>query len=93
MDLDTFVNRFESLYRDTYLHAVRRIVDKRARLSPEATGFLLHLVATGPVSLAELARHTGRAQSTLSEMVASLTGRGCWRSTPTPTTGAATSCG
>lgn len=76
METDEFSTRFEALYRETYMRAVRRVRDKRARLSPETTGLLLHLTATGPVTLGELAQHTGRAQSTMSEMVAQMTAKG-----------------
>jgi DNA-binding MarR family transcriptional regulator len=84
MNSDDFTTRFEALYRETYLRMVRRIADKRARLSPETTGLLMHLTATGPVTLSELARHTDRAQSTMSEMVAALTKKGLIEVDPDP---------
>ncbi len=84
MNSDDFTTRFEALYRETYLRMVRRIADKRARLSPETTGLLMHLTATGPVTLSELARHTDRAQSTMSEMVSSLTKKGLLEVDPDP---------
>jgi len=68
MDTDAFARRFELAYRDLYLRAVRRVRDKRDRLTAETTAFLLHLAEAGPMSLTELARHMGRAQSTTSEM-------------------------
>lgn len=69
MDSPTFARRFEAAYSDLYLLAVRRVRDKRGRLSSETTGFLLHLAEAGPMSLTELSRHLSRAPSTLSEMV------------------------
>ncbi|MEJ2022694.1 MAG: MarR family winged helix-turn-helix transcriptional regulator [Maritimibacter sp.] len=87
MDQSDFASRFESLYRETYLRAVRRITNKRARLSPETSGLLMHLTATGPVTLTELARHTNRAQSTMSEMVAGLTRKGLLEVDPDPDDG------
>ncbi len=87
MDQSDFASRFESLYRETYLRAVRRITDKRARLSPETSGLLMHLTATGPVTLTELSRHTNRAQSTMSEMVAGLTRKGLLEVDPDPDDG------
>jgi len=72
MNTEEFAHLFETLYRTTYARAVRRIPDKRHRLSPETTAFLSHLAASGPMTLSELARHTGRAQSTMSEMVTHL---------------------
>ena len=84
MDPDDFARRFEALFRETYLRAVRRIADKRARLSPETTGLLMHLSATGPVPVSALAQHTGRAQSTMSEMVAALFRKGLLETDPDP---------
>lgn len=84
MDPDDFAQRFEALFRETYQLAVRRIADKRARLSPETTGLLLHLTATGPIPVSALAQHTGRAQSTMSEMVAALMHKGLLETDPDP---------
>lgn len=66
---DPFAQDFEALFRATYLKAVRRVRDKRERLSPETVACLDHLAAAGPMTLGEMARHFGRAASTLSEMV------------------------
>ncbi len=71
-----FASEFEALFRATYLKAVRRIRDKRERLSPESVAFLDHLAAAGPMTLGEIARHVGRAASTLSEMVDHLVAKG-----------------
>lgn len=76
MNEDEFAAQFETLFRETYRHAVRRIRDKRHRLSPESTAFLNHLSDAGPMTLTELARHTDRAQSTMSEMVHHLVEKG-----------------
>jgi DNA-binding MarR family transcriptional regulator len=73
---DAFATEFEALFRATYLKAVRRIRDKRERLSPETVAFLDHLAAAGPMSLGEIAKHVGRAPSTLSEMVDHLVAKG-----------------
>ena len=54
MDPADFARRFETAYGDIYLLAVRRVRDKRERLSPETTAFLLHLAEAGPMSLTEL---------------------------------------
>ncbi len=67
--MDDFATRFEALFRLTYVTAVRRVRDKRERLSPETVAFLDHLAAAGPMTLGEMARHMDRAASTLSEMV------------------------
>lgn len=84
MDTEDFAAAFETLFRETYLKAARRIADKRARLSPETTALLLHLTATGPVPVSALARHANRAQSTMSEMVAALTRKGLLEADPDP---------
>ncbi|SDR36394.1 MarR family transcriptional regulator [Pseudovibrio sp. Tun.PSC04-5.I4] len=64
-----FAKEFEALYKDIYTHAMRRVRDKRHRLSPATIGFLNHLAMTGPMTLSELAVHFDRAQSILSEMI------------------------
>lgn len=64
-----FAKEFELLYREIYARSVRRVRDKRHRLSPTTVGFLSHLAMTGPMTLSELSIHFDRAQSTLSEMV------------------------
>lgn len=74
--MSSFASDFEALFRATYLTAVRRIRDKRDRLSPETVAFLDHLAAAGPMTLGEMARHMDRAQSTLSEMVDHLAAKG-----------------
>lgn len=69
MDAATFADRFAQARQDVYLHAVRRVRDKRERLTRETAAFLLHLAEAGPMTLTELSRHLDRAPSTLSEMV------------------------
>lgn len=71
-----FAQAFETLYRDFYALAMRRVRDKRRRYSPSSIGFLNHLAITGPMTLAELTIHFDRAPSTLSEMVAHLEDKG-----------------
>jgi DNA-binding MarR family transcriptional regulator len=73
---DAFAAEFEDLFRATYRAAVRRVRDKRERLSPETTALLDHLAATGPLTAGELARHVDRAPSTLTEMVDHLVDKG-----------------
>lgn len=71
-----FAAAFEDLFRSTYLRAVRRIRDKRDRLTPETVAFLDHLAMSGPLTPGELARHLDRAPSTLSEMMDHLLAKG-----------------
>jgi DNA-binding MarR family transcriptional regulator len=73
---DAFTLEFEELFRATYRAAVRRVRDKRDRLSPETVALLDHLAATGPLTAGELAKHIDRAPSTLSEMVDHLVDKG-----------------
>ncbi|WP_296598455.1 MarR family transcriptional regulator [Phenylobacterium sp.] len=84
MDADAFADRFALGYQDVYLHAVRRVRDKRGQLTPETTAFLLHLAEAGPMTLTELSRHLSRAPSTLSEMVDHLAAKGLVRREPDP---------
>jgi len=74
--MDDFAARFEALFRLTYVTAVRRVRDKRERLSPETVAFLDHLAAAGPMTPGEMAKHMDRAASTLSEMVDHLVEKG-----------------
>lgn len=69
MTEDEFADRFEDLFRTTYGRAVRRVRDKRDRLSAETVALLDHMAAAGPMTATELARHIDRAPSTLSEML------------------------
>ena len=71
-----FAAAFEDLFRSTYLRAVRRVRDKRERLTPETVAVLDHLAMSGPLTPGELARHLDRAPSTLSEMLDHLLAKG-----------------
>jgi DNA-binding MarR family transcriptional regulator len=73
---EDFAERFEDLFRTTYVRAVRRARDKRERLSPETVALLEHMAAAGPMTAGELARHIDRAPSTLTEMLRPLEARG-----------------
>lgn len=73
---EDFAERFEDLFRTTYVRAVRRVRDKRERLSAETVALLDHMAAAGPMTAGELARHIDRAPSTLTEMLRPLEARG-----------------
>lgn len=73
---NAFAADFEALFRAVYVTAVRRVRDKRERLSPETVALLDHLAAAGPLTAGELARHVDRAPSTLTEMVDHLVDKG-----------------
>lgn len=69
METGDFARRFDCLFRATYRLAVRRIRDRRDRLTPETVALLQHLAQAGPATIGELTRHFDRAASTLSEMI------------------------
>jgi DNA-binding MarR family transcriptional regulator len=87
MDATTFADRFAQAHQDVYLHAVRRVRDKREQLTRETSAFLLHLAEAGPMTLTELSRHLDRAPSTLSEMVDHLAAKDLIRREPDPADG------
>ena len=87
MDAATFADRFAQAHQDVYLHAVRRVRDKREQLTRETAAFLLHLAEAGPMTLTELSRHLDRAPSTLSEMVDHLAAKDLIRREPDPADG------
>jgi DNA-binding MarR family transcriptional regulator len=87
MDADTFAERFAQAHQDIYLHAVRRVRDKREQLTRETAAFLLHLAEAGPMTLTELCRHLNRAPSTVSEMVDHLAAKDLVRREPDPEDG------
>ena len=84
MDAATFADCFAQAHQDVYLHAVRRVRDKREQLTRETSAFLLHLAEAGPMTLTELSRHLDRAPSTLSEMVDHLASKDLIRREPDP---------
>ena len=84
MDAQAFAERFAQAHQDIYLHAVRRVRDKREQLTRETAAFLLHLAEAGPMTLTELSRHLDRAPSTLSEMVDHLEAKDLIRREPDP---------
>ncbi len=76
MTEDDHAKAFQTLFTRIYFAAVRRVDDKRDRLSPETVAFLAHMEMAGPLTPGELAQHIGRAPSTLSEMLAHLLDKG-----------------
>lgn len=87
MDSQAFADRFAQAHQDVYLHAVRRVRDKREQLTRETAAFLLHLAEAGPMTLTEMSRHLDRAPSTLSEMVDHLAAKDLIRREPDPQDG------
>lgn len=60
--------RFAELFPAVYLRFHRRD-GKREAMSGASRAALLHLASTGPLTVGEMARHFGRAQSVVSEIV------------------------
>lgn len=73
---DDLATRFETLFRQTFALAARRVRDKREIVSTETLALLEHMAALGPATLTELTGHLDRAASTLSEMLEPLIARG-----------------
>jgi DNA-binding MarR family transcriptional regulator len=63
--------RLGELFPAVYL-ALHRRDGKRRRLAAASRAVLQHLTLTGPIRIGELAKHLGRAQSVVSEIVAHL---------------------
>ncbi len=64
------------LYPEVYLLLHRRGGVPTERLTPQSQALLQHLTFSGPLTVGELARHLGRAQSVVSETVEQLEQRG-----------------
>ena len=58
------------------LHARTEPRARRYRPTPESLGVLMHLAASGPLTVTESARHMRRAQSVMSDIVTRLERRG-----------------
>lgn len=58
------------------LHARTESRAKGYRPTPESLGVLMHLAASGPLTVTEAARHMRRSQSVMSEIVTRLERRG-----------------
>lgn len=66
---------FEQLYRAVYLTFHRRDAP-RSQLANASLAVLEHLALAGPLTIGEAARHLGRAQSVVSEIVGHLEQQG-----------------
>ena len=75
--------RFATLFMEAYLSFHRR-TGPRSALSGPSRAVLLHLAATGPVTIGEAAQHLKRAQSVVSEIVTRLERRGLLEREPDP---------
>jgi DNA-binding MarR family transcriptional regulator len=64
------------LFPAVHLRLHRR--DGNRELSGASRAVLMHLAQTGPMTIGECARHLGRAQSVVSEIVDQLERQGSW---------------
>lgn len=69
---DDLASRFMQLFSATFMLMHRRHQPRGFSLTPEGRGLLLHMAWAGPLTIGELALHTDRAQSVVSETVAVL---------------------
>jgi DNA-binding MarR family transcriptional regulator len=74
--MNSTADEFCALFPAVYLRFCRRGRDDAARLTPQMDAVLHHLSMSGPLTVGEMARHFGRAQSVVSEIVAGMMGRG-----------------
>lgn len=68
--------RFLRLFGATYALLHRRQPPIDVQLTPEGRGLMLHLAWSGPLTIGDLALHTDRAQSVISESVSVLESHG-----------------
>src|SRR3954447_14886970 len=74
-DVERDARAFAELFPAVYLRFHRQI-PKRGRLSAQSSAVLHHLASAGPLTITEAARHMGRAQSVMSEIVTGLEKKG-----------------
>jgi DNA-binding MarR family transcriptional regulator len=74
-DADDAARELGELFPAIYLRLHRRD-EKRSELPGASRAVLLHLAQTGPLTVGEAARHLGRAQSVVSEIVDGLEKKG-----------------
>jgi DNA-binding MarR family transcriptional regulator len=68
---------FCELFPQIYVRFCRRVGrDPRDRLTAQQDAVLHHLAGTGPLTIGEMAKHFGRAQSVVSELVAGMEKKG-----------------
>jgi DNA-binding MarR family transcriptional regulator len=67
-DVQTTARAYAELFPEVYLRVHRRD-GKQRELSGASRAVLLHLTLSGPLSVGECAKHLGRSQSVVSEIV------------------------
>jgi DNA-binding MarR family transcriptional regulator len=74
--VENAVQTVARLYPELYLLLHRRSGAVEERLTPQSLAILQHLTFSGPLTVGEMAKHLGRAQSVVSETVHALERRG-----------------
>jgi DNA-binding MarR family transcriptional regulator len=74
-DAKAAAEAYAELFPSVYLRFHRRD-GKRRELASASRAVLLHLAGTGPLTIGECAKHLGRAQSVVSEIIAQLESHG-----------------
>jgi DNA-binding MarR family transcriptional regulator len=74
--MNSTAEEFCALFPAVYIRFCRRGRDPAARLTPQMDAVLHHLSMSGPLTVGEMAKHFGRAQSVVSEIVAGMVARG-----------------
>jgi DNA-binding MarR family transcriptional regulator len=63
---------FSALFPAVYLRFCRRRDKSEMQITPQMDAVLHHLAMSGPLTVGEMARHFGRAQSVVSEIVSGM---------------------
>lgn len=82
-DVGRVAAEVDSLFSGIYL-AFHRRDGKRSGLTGASRAVLMHLSASGPLTVGEAARHLGRAQSVVSDTVTQLEAKGLLARQPDP---------
>jgi DNA-binding MarR family transcriptional regulator len=82
-----FADQFQSLFQNIFWKTVRKMPDETARPSVQTTAILRVISQVGPSTVGELAKHLDRGQSTISETIERLMGRGLVDRMPDATDG------
>jgi DNA-binding MarR family transcriptional regulator len=69
-------DEFCALFPAVYLHFCKRRHSGEVRLTPQMDAVLHHLAMSGPLTVGEMVRHFGRAQSVVSEIVEGMEKKG-----------------
>ena len=76
MDADEAARAFAGQFPALYRRFCRQLVPTQYRPTTESLAILQHLAEAGPLTVTEAARHMGRSQAAMSELLQRLVGRG-----------------